>query len=529
VKTAAALANAAWLARNLAAARRFARALDDPRGVQAQWLRRTVAQHAASEVGRTHDFAAIRSADEFARRVPLTDYDGAVAPVVERILRGEACVLSADRVTHLVPTSGSTGARKLIPFTAGLQRGFDEAVGAWTVDLARRRPGVTGGPAYWSISPLAEADRPAAAPDAVPIGFADDASYLGGSSAWLARQVLAVPAAIRHATDVRAFWRLTALALLRQPELRLISIWHPTFLECLVEAAADAWSELLDAVANGECPWESALPVGARGGWRTAPDPRRAAALRGVGRTNWPGWWPALQVVSCWGDQAAEPGWRRLVRMLPGVLVQAKGLLATEAVVTIPWDGHTPVAVTSHFFEFLDGQGEARGADQLQRNERYEVVVTNGGGLWRYRLGDIVECTGHVGETPSLRFLGRAGRVSDLRGEKLSEVFVAGVVRALWPAGDAPVLVALRACDSGREAHYELLVDEASMPDSAGGLADRLDAALHANPHYALARRLGQLLPPRIVGTSAAQRREELAAGRARIGDIKPNALVLSR
>jgi len=529
VKTAAALANAAWLARNLAAARRFARALDDPRGMQAEWLRRALAQHAASEVGRTLDFAAIGSADEFARRVPLTDHDSAVAPVIERIRRGEPCVLSADRVTHLVPTSGSTGARKLIPFTAGLQRGFDGAIGAWTVDLARRRPGITGGPAYWSISPLAEADRPTAAPGAVPIGFADDASYLGGTSAWLVRQVLAVPESLARVADARAFWRLTALALLRQPELRLISIWHPTFLECLVEAAADAWPELLDAVASGECPWASAVPVGARALWRAAPDPRRAAALRGIGRDRWPGWWPALQVVSCWGDQAAEPGWRRLARMLPAVLVQAKGLLATEAVVTIPWGGHTPVAVTSHYFEFLDEQGGARGVHQLQRGECYEVVVTNGGGLWRYRLGDIVECTGHVRETPSLRFLGRAGRVSDLRGEKLSEVFVASVVRALWPAGDAPVFAALRACDSGREAHYELLVDEASMPDAAGSLADRLDAALHANPHYALARRLGQLLPPRIVGANAAQRREELAAGRARIGDVKPNALILSR
>lgn len=233
-----------------------------------------------------------------------------------------------------------------------------------------------------------------------------------------------------------------------------------------------------------------------------------------------------MQVVSCWGEQAAEPGWMRLRRTLPEVLVQAKGLLATEAVVTIPIGTHKPLAVTSHFFEFLNERGDVRRAHELVRGERYEVVVTNGGGLWRYRLGDVVECAGHLRATPSLRFLGRAGRVSDLRGEKLSEAFVTEALRGLWPGEQRPAYAALRVRESDGRAGYELLVSAGALGESTAELGFRLEQALRTNPHYDLARRLGQLEPLRVLPVSDGLAREELAARRGRLGDAKPAILL---
>ena len=58
--------------------------------------------------------------------------------------------------------------------------------------------------------------------------------------------------------------------------------------------------------------------------------------------------------------------------------------------------------------------------EKLRKGNEYEVVVTTSGGLWRYRLGDRVLVDGFVQKTPSLRFLGRPGNVSDLFGEKAS-------------------------------------------------------------------------------------------------------------
>ncbi len=523
----AAVANTLWLASGIGASRRFSLALAGIREAQERWLRHQLVRHARSEFGRAHDFAAIESADNFAQRVPLTDY-ATLQPSIRRIADGEPDVLACGRVTHLVPTSGSTGAQKLVPFSASLQAAFSAAVRPWLGDLARQRPSLLGGPAYWSISPMTEATGAAGSTDGIPVGFADDAEYVGGTTAWLLRRALAVPAEVRHVRDATTFWRLTTLAMLRARELRLISAWHPSFVDVLVSAAAAAWPELLDAIATGSCPWEDALPPAKAARWRVPPDRARAAELRAIGPADWPRWWPRLTVVSCWGEQAAEAGWQRLRARLPGVLVQAKGLLATEAVVTIPYGGMTPLAVTSHFFEFIDQRGEVRLAHELERGGAYEVVVTNGGGFWRYRLGDMVECVGFLREAPCLRFLGRAGRVSDLRGEKLSEVFAAEVLRTAWGGVAAPAYAAFRANDDGDRAGYDLLVSIESLTAPPDDIAARIDHALSANPHYALARRLGQLAPLRVIPVSPDSAREELVATRLRIGETKPSVLFLN-
>ncbi len=526
MKHASTLANSLWMARSYPAYLRFGRALRDPKRVQEQWLITQLRAHASSCIGSTMDFGSIESVVQYRRQVPLTDYAG-IEQSVMRVRRGESNVLACGRVSHLAPTSGSTGARKLIPFTAGLQAAFDAAVGPWMIDLARQRPRLLGGPAYWAISPLADDDAEDRAPSAQPpVGFADDAEYLGGAASWLVRQVMAVPSSVRHVRETSAFWMLSLLALLRQRDLRLISVWHPSYLDLMLQAAELHWPALLEAIATGECDWVTALPADTRAVWLRTADPGRSRELQHVGPGDWTRWWERLQVVSCWGEQAAESGWRALTQRLPGVLVQAKGLLATEGVVTIPFAGTHLLAVTSHFFEFLDAAGSARGAHELERGAHYEVVLTNGGGLWRYRLGDLVECTGHVAATPSLRFLGRLGHVSDLRGEKLSEPFVAEVLRSLWPEVFRPRYAALRAHSSPEGAGYELLVSVDGDDQSAEILCARLEDALGANPHYALARRLGQLQRVRVVFVPAESELAVLSGLRGRLGGAKPQVLL---
>jgi hypothetical protein len=497
MRAATLIAQGLWAVGNLTAAARYARALRNPEETQSKWLACRLAADADSVFGREHDFRVIRNYREFARKVPMRDWSG-FCPWIERIQAGGCGVLGMEPVSHLAPTSGSSGARKLIPFTSSLHRAFADAVGAWMFDLTRLEPGILGGSAYWSISPLAGNET--AECGAVPVGFADDADYLGGWKAKVARWVMAVPAELRHERDIEIFWRRTAACLLAQRELRLISVWHPSFLGLIENSIVREWDCLLDRL-----------------------DKKRAAELRRVSPRNPAGWWPALRVISCWGDMAAAPGLREIARRYPGCRVQSKGLLATEAVVTIPWRGRFPLAVTSHFFEFLSEQGDVMAAHQLERGRTYEVVVTNGGGFWRYRLGDRVECDGHCGRVPSLRFLGRAGNVSDLCGEKLSEAFVASCLASLWPGGGGrPLAAYLRAkSDEQGGRGYDLVT--ASQVD--GSLAESLDHLLRSNPQYDLARRLGQLRPVclRVEPGACA-----LGAGsdRRRLGDIKPPVLM---
>jgi hypothetical protein len=215
------------------------------------------------------------------------------------------------------------------------------------------------------------------------------------------------------------------------------------------------------------------------------------------------------------------------------VRVQPKGLLATEAFVTIPFAGAYPLAVRSHFFEFLpdDDAHDTLLADELKIDETYRVLVTTAGGLWRHRLGDRVRVDGFVGRTPSLRFVGRDDHVVDRFGEKLSEGFVGRVVRELLGSCGIRARFAMLAPewrDGGTR--YTLFI-EADVSDGNGlaaSLARRLDDGLRANPHYAYCRDLGQLAPPAVFRArpqAYARYAAVLRDAGARLGDIKPSSL----
>jgi hypothetical protein len=114
--------------------------------------------------------------------------------------------------------------------------------------------------------------------------------------------------------------------------------------------------------------------------------------------------------------------------------------------------------------------------------------------------------------------------VSDLRGEKLSEAFVADVLRDLWTTDERPSFATLRARDRNGTAGYELTVPEHTI-SPGDAIAQRLETGLSANPHYALARRLGQLEHVRVVTVPADAPLRELQTSPVRIGDVKPQVL----
>jgi hypothetical protein len=493
----ATIVNCLWAASNLPAYVRFHRVLREPQFAQRRKLRNLITQNANTAFGKAHAFDGIRSYENFTRHVPLSDFSD-LEPWIERIRRGEKNVLTTDAVTHLVPTSGSTGARKLIPFTAGLQREFNAAIAPWLVDLARRHPGVFGGPAYWSITPVM--GECTAEPSTAPIGFASDTEYLGGSCRRFADAIMAVPTSVSCAKSLDAFRYETLLHLIRCRELRLISVWHPSFLTLLLDALPRFWERLMQDICQ-----------------ERANELRRADPLKPETI------WPNLGVISCWGDGAAALALAELRRRFPTVCIQPKGLLATEAFVTFPFAGQYPLAIESHFFEFIDPQGTAVPMEDVRDGEEYEIVVTTAGGLWRYQLGDRVRVTGWLENTPCLTFLGRKGNVCDRFGEKLSEPFVAQALAEVF-GEKTPQFALLAPEDDELGCRYTLYVEGRTEAD----WTDALDLALRRNPHYAYCRDLGQLLTPRIFIISKGSF-ESYAAHQAahgiRLGDIKPALL----
>jgi GH3 auxin-responsive promoter len=184
-----------------------------------------------------------------------------------------------------------------------------------------------------------------------------------------------------------------------------------------------------------------------------------------------------------------------LRKLFPGVLVQGKGLLATEAPMTIPLipaNGCVPM-LDEVFFEFEDETGNIYLLHELKQKQVYEIIISQKGGLYRYRILDRVRVTHFYHNTPCLEFIGRQSEVSDLVGEKLHSEFVRQVLdnlpleetsfKSLIPIHPTP--------------GYILLLDTLNI--STLELAEKLDMLLQQSPQYRHARLLGQLAPVQVI------------------------------
>jgi len=491
-------------------ARRFRDLLADARAVQEQVLLRLLSHNRRCDYGRRYGFDQIRSSADFARRVPIVTYDE-LQPDIARMSAGESGVLVTEPVLMFEETGGSSGGRKLVPYTATSLEGFRAGLLPWMDDLFTTYPTALDGSAYWSISPAARAARRTEG-GGIPIGMDNDASYFGEDLAGWIAQSLSVPPTVGGLTDIEQWRQATACSLLADETLAFMSIWSPTFLLELIS--------YMEAHA-------AELQVG------------RIADLFENGRLNCSRAWPRLHLISCWDQGSSRLHAGRLKERFPTAVVQGKGLLATEGLISIPLaDCPWPVlAVESGYFEFLADDGETVCAADVRVGEEYEVLMTNHSGLYRYRIGDRVLVRERRGQAPALEFLGRAGLGADLVGEKLTEEFVIRVLGRLSVAGFG--------CLAADARGYVLLVEEAGDAGSRGvgagspGVGDgsrvldelgrSCDLLLADNPQYAHARALNQLEPVKSICCPRLGERLTRAAvmNGQRLGDIKPPALLV--
>jgi hypothetical protein len=436
----------------------FRQACGRVEGSQRACLRRILGWAQGSQWARRYDLHPGLSPQQFQAHMPVTDYadyEESIAAMGE----GRLNVLTGSPLRLFEPTSG-TKTSKLIPYTKGLQLEFRRAISAWVGALMAQYPRLLSGRHYWSITPPAGPPQRTSA--GIPIGFEEDSQYLSGWSARLLQSFLIRPGPFEEQHE---HWQVTLDSLTRCPDLTFVSVWSPTY-----------WLHLLERL------------------------PQEPAQL-----------WSGLALLSCWGDGYSANYLDQLQACHPALTIQKKGLIATEAFCSLPWGKWRCLALRSHFFEFLDEQGRPWLAHQLNLGQTYELLVTTGGGLYRYRLGDRVLVDGFWRQCPSLTFLGRVGLVSDRFGEKLS------AEQIHLPSG-----LAFVAYEPQRRA-YTLF---SSAPSQAAG---ELEESLRRNNfHYDLCRRQGQLqaIAAFQLGDGAWEsfyrRLQQRQSGLARAGDFKP-------
>lgn len=231
-------------------------------------------------------------------------------------------------------------------------------------------------------------------------------------------------------------------------------------------------------------------------------------------------WAPAVRLVVCWSSGAASPFLAALDRRLPPPRFRRTPMfsMSTETLETIPDyrgpDAALLPAAPGVLYEFLAADGAETPEALLPPAElapggEYEMVVSHGFGLRRYRTGDLFRVERRWRGLPDLRFVRRRGIGWSFTGEKLTGAQVESALEAVYasrPELRAAFFFALFPEERGSDAVPGYCL--AALDRSPGGppipaeLVEEVDRLLaERNLEYRAKRESGRLGPVRLRET----------------------------
>lgn len=439
-------------------ARRFYRHLGDIEERQTVLLNILMRDLAGTEYGRSHGITKDVDYQAYSELLPIVTYEDLI-PYIQMSQSGRPNVLTQQPIHFYERTSGGMSQAKDIPCTAALVNSFSSMFKIWAYDVLQYLYRPRTGKIFMLLTPDNES-------------VSDDRRFLSRGIQRLLDPFLVIPSGIEKSDPINTIGD----ALIRERELEVISVWSPSLLCVLLERYR------LDS-------------------------PEATFAT-----------WPNLKLISCWSAGSSHLFAKQLADYFPHVCIQGKGLLATEAPITIPLTaagGYLPL-YDEVFMEFEDDSHSIYRLHELETGKIYALIIAQQSGLYRYRLGDLVRVTGFYNGAPMLEFIGRAERVSDLVGEKLSEAYITSLLEPVIE-GYFIALPIMR----HEGAYYDILVSNEDEPN--------VDALLCASYHYRQARQLGQLTQARvrmIPGLIDLVHEFHQSIG-IRAGDFKPPRLLI--
>ncbi|KAI6114072.1 GH3 auxin-responsive promoter [Pisolithus sp. B1] len=236
------------------------------------------------------------------------------------------------------------------------------------------------------------------------------------------------PIAVGFIRDYRTFMLTHTLFALANSKIETITIIFTTSIVDMIRYMEEEWDTLIASIETGELPpWEGIQHVREYLQPHFPPRPERAAQLRAIGKaTDQPGWlveiWPMLKTtisISSGVFSVAIPKLRFYLG--PDVQLRSLGFITSEAYVgTVydPSDLNLFKATPQDIIEYLDVDKEENASNivppwLVEAGKHYEIVCTTRDGLWRFRLGDVVEIAGFdpTDGTPIMRYSERRKRV----------------------------------------------------------------------------------------------------------------------
>lgn len=416
----------------------------DPMQAQTKLLKKIIRKSKNSELGKKFGFADIKSIEDFRKNVPLTTYED-YAPLVDRMIENkENNLMYTGKNVRYCSSSGSVGKPKILPKSIeDLWKmqciGFSCSV-ATAAHWVKKERNIT---MPSSMGPLVlilsghklEDGKQCNGAGQVPL------TYLKP----IMKYFCTSPTSLlfpEHEELLDTSYLQLRFALENRDVTYLGSL-VVTLLTTMFDYLEENWQMLCDDIEKGIInPSVKITPeLYAEYSKMFKPNPERAAELRaefekGFDTPIAPRIWPKLVWAYGMVGSTLQVYVDKLRKSIGDIPVHNMGYAAAEGYFAMPTELDVSDYVLlphSVFFEFIpvgdDEEDEEENVktvliDKLEIGKKYEVVVTNLSGLYRYRLEDVVKVTRMHNNTPSVEFLYRRNLSMNVANEKTTTQMV---------------------------------------------------------------------------------------------------------
>ena len=375
--------------------------------------------------------------------------------------KGESNLLTTDKVIWYAPTSGTTSKSKLFPkFVA---------------------PAAKQGPRFERVMLFVCWCQDASIPLGVPITPGGIADFGAMIDAYPAKFV--APPETYQISDFASAMYVQMVFGLKESSLEcILSGFCPTTLSAFTLLAQE-WELMITDIRNGTLKPSLNLTQSQRTVLEEAmgkPDPQRADELdatlsKSMKQHNFKSvarhLWPKLSLVMAVAGGSFVTYIPQLQHYLDdNIHISAPLYVASEELFGInkwPYDSVSAYSLQTNqiFFEFIPlADSDSRNpqsvllADEINAGEVYEIVVTTSGGLYRYRMGDLIKVLEErdTSEPPVIDVLGHMKLGLNICGEKVVEYQVTTTIAGLTGPGGP--------CNQSSIQDYMVTADMKSFP-----------------------------------------------------------------
>ncbi len=495
------------MAARSAARRAYWRLLRDAQhanAIQERTLLRRLESNAQSEFGRNHKFSSIRNYDDFAKSVPVRDYEQ-FRPYIQRVMDGNERALFGPRhrVLMFAMTSGSTDRPKYIPITQQFVREYRRGWNAFGGKAMLDHPEAFLRGILQVTSPL-DVERTS---QGIPCGSIS--GLLAREQSHIVRRYYVTPPQVAKIADPESrYYTIMRFAVPRDVGWMVTA--SPATPLKLARTVVEHTDRLIRDVHDGTLSPPRSIPCSLVTSFKghLKPAPRTAArleALRSQRGTLLPKDYWRLAFLANWTGGTLALHVREFPSYFGDAPVRDIGLLATEGRVSI---GLTKAStsglldVGAGFFEFAELDDSThravRRCHELDTGGVYRVIMTTSAGLYRYDIGDCVRVAGYEGRTPLLEFLHRGARASSMAGEKITEWQVTSAMQRAGEALGIPTTNFVLAPAWIERPFYRVYLEESQV--NPAGIATGMEQELcRLNMEYAGKRNSSRLGPIQLV------------------------------